>query len=145
MNHRRVKWTAGTLALVAALAYLYDPPWLGGVTSGFFQWEYPPGEPVFRWTTGRASLFIPGNATTVMIPMRSLFPGPDGGPVTVRVSVDDRFLATITLTDPGAWVRDELPLGRRSTRRRHRRIDLRVNRVVRPRMVGVMTGPPTVW
>jgi hypothetical protein len=65
--------------------------------------------------------------------------------VSVEIEVDGRFLSTITLTDPESWVRQELPLGRRSTHRRFRRIDLRVNRVIGQGLLGVMTGPPTIW
>jgi hypothetical protein len=136
---------AAVLALVAALVYLRDPPWLGDVTSGMRPWEENPPGTVFRWTTGRASFFIPGNATWVMLPLRSGFPGPNGGAVTVEVRVDDRYLATITLTDPDAWVRQELPLGRKTSGRRYRRIDLFVNRIVGWRLYGVMTGPAQVW
>jgi hypothetical protein len=110
-----------------------------------YGWDYSLPDTVFRWTNGRASLFIPSDATAVMIPLRSRFPGPDGGPVTVEIHVDDRFLWTVTLTDPESWVRQELPLGRRSTHRRFRRIDLHVNRVVGQGLLGVMTGPPTIW
>jgi hypothetical protein len=146
MNRRRLKVIVGAFAVFAALAYLYDPPWVGGVTSGLREWEHPPPpDPVFRWTTGRASLFIPSDATTVVIPLRSELPGPDGKPVTVEIRVDGRFLTTVTLREPRSWVRHELPLGRRPTHRRFRRIDLRVNRVVTWRLLGVMTGPPTVW
>jgi hypothetical protein len=59
--------------------------------------------------------------------------------VKVDVRVDDRFLATIELRDPDAWVRTELPLGRRPSRR-YRRVDLHINRVVPPFMLGVMVG-----
>jgi hypothetical protein len=146
MSRRSLKAIAGAVAVFAALAYLYDPPWIGGVTSGMREWEYPPApDTVFRWTTGRASLFIPSDATAVMIPLRSEIPGPDGKPVTVEIRVDDRSLTTITLRDPQSWVRHELPLGRRPTRRRFRRIDLYVSRVVGWRLLGVMTGPPTIW
>ena len=36
MSARRVKVIAALVALVAALAYLRDPPWIGEVTSGGF-------------------------------------------------------------------------------------------------------------
>jgi hypothetical protein len=145
MSRQSTKAIAGALAMAAVLAYLYDPPWIGNVTSGMREWDYSQPGTVFRWTTGRASLFIPGDATAVMIPLRSGFPGPLGGPVPVEIRVDGRFLATITLTDPEAWVRQELPLGRRKTHRRFRRIDLHVPRVIGQGLLGVMTGPPTIW
>ena len=145
MSRRSMKAFAGAFAVFAALAYLYDPPWIGGVTSGMREWDYGVPGTVFRWTNGRASLFIPSDATAVMIPLRSGFPSPGGEPVTVEVSVDGRFLTTITLTDPEAWVRHELPLGRPSSYRRFRRIDFHVSRVIQERLLGVMTGPPTIW
>jgi hypothetical protein len=59
----------------------------------------------------------------------------------VRVSVDDRWLADVELPDPSAWVRPVLPLPRRATGRRFRRVDLHVNRtIVGPFVLGVMTG-----
>ena len=50
-------------------------------------------------------------------------------PYAVEIRVDDRFLATIQLTHPDVWVRQELPLGRQRTRRSFRRVDLRVDGV----------------
>ena len=145
MNRRTTKVIAGGIALIGALAYLYDPQWIGNVTSGMREWEYSDPAMVFRWTAGRASLFIPSDATVVMIPLRSGIPGPLMGEVPVEIRVDGRFLATITLTDPAAWVRQELPLGNRVTHRRFRRIDLHVPRAVGQGNRGVMTGPPTIW
>jgi hypothetical protein len=134
----RLAWLAA-IAAIAALAYLYDPPWADHATSGMEAWsENPPGT-FFRWTAGRASFFIPGSARALLLPMQSpIF----GRTVTVEVRVDDRFLATIRLTHPGVWVRQELPLGRQRTRRRYRRVDLRVDGVIGR---GIMTGQPTIW
>jgi hypothetical protein len=143
---RRLAFAAAACACaVAALAYLHDPPWAGDVTSGLRAWDYGIPGMVFRWTNGRATFFIPADARAVMIPMRAGYPSGSATPVTVDVYADGRFLATIALPDPGAWVRDELPLGNRPTRRRFRRIDLRVSRVVGPQFLGVMIGPATVW
>ena len=127
------------LLIVGAAVVLHDPPWTPRVTSGLRGWEEDPPGTRFRWTNGRASFFIPSDAQTMTLPLRAVFPGPNGTPVHVDVSVDDRFLTTIDLADPGAWVRTELPLGRR-TARRYRRVDLRVSRVVPPFMLGVMVG-----
>ena len=145
MKTRRPAFFVSGIALVAALAYLRDPPWIGNVTSGMREWEYSDPETVFRWTAGRASLFIPSDARAVMIPLRSGIPGPLTGEVPVEIRVDGRFLATITLTDPAVWVRRELPLGNRPTHRRFRRIDLHVPRAVGQGVRGIMTGPPTIW
>jgi hypothetical protein len=135
----------GVAALAAALAYLYDPPWADRATSGLRPWEENPKGTFFRWTAGRASFFVPAAATSIMLPLRSVFPGPGGAPVRVEIRADDRFLATIELVDPEAWVRPELPLGRSRGHRRFRRIDLRVSRVVGERLFGVITGQPTIW
>ncbi|MCU1382115.1 MAG: hypothetical protein JWL71_812, partial [Acidobacteria bacterium] len=122
------------------LAYLYEPPWIGGVTSCLRRWEEdPPGTP-FRWTMGRGTFFVPSNATTMTVPLRALFPGPNGKPVVVEIRVDGRLLATIDLIEPDAWVRKPLPLNRYTGRRRFRRVDLRVSRVVPPFNLGVMAG-----
>jgi hypothetical protein len=137
----RSKWrsAAAALVLLAAAIHLHDPAWAGRVTSGLTSWQEDPPGTRFRWTAGRASFFVPSTATSMTLPLRAVFPGPAGGPTTVDVRVDDRFLATISLADPGAWIRTQLPLGR-PKRRRFRRVDLTVNRVVPPFALGVMVG-----
>ena len=75
------------------------------------------------------------------LPLRAVFPGPHGGPVTVSVSVDDRWLADIMLREPDEWVRTSLPLPRKPTSRRFRRVDLHVSRTfVGAFILGVQTG-----
>jgi hypothetical protein len=143
----RASWfkaAAGLLVVVGVLGYLHDPPWMGGVTSGLRPWEQDPPGTFFRWTAGRATFFVPSSATTMTVPLRAVFPGPNGTPVNVELRDDDRLLATIELTDPNAWVRPTLPLKRDAGRRRFRRIDLRISRVVGPFALGVMTGEVTV-
>jgi hypothetical protein len=138
----RFTWprAACALAVFAAAFYLYDPPWAGSVSSGFRPWEEDPPGTRFRWTAGRASFFVSSDATSMTLPLRAVFPGPAGGLTTVDVRVDARWLATIALPDPDAWVRTRLPLGRPAGRRHFRRVDLKVNRVVGPFVLGVMTG-----
>lgn len=141
MKHSRwpIAATSAALLIVAA-AYLHDPPWVGGITSGLRDWEeHPPGTR-FRWTVGRASFFVPSDAEAVTLPLRAFLPGPSGLPVTVEVSVDDRWLADVVLHDPNVWHRTTLPMRARSTHRRFRRVDLRVSRTVGPRILGVQTG-----
>jgi hypothetical protein len=128
--------------LVLGAAYLRDPPWAGQMTSGLRSWEKDRrhGER-FRWTAGRASFFVPREATVMTLPLRAGFPGPDGRPVTVSVSVDDRWLADIELRQPLEWVRASLPLPRKATSRRFRRVDLHVSRTfVGELILGVQTG-----
>jgi len=137
----RKRLFAGAALLVCVLAYLHDPPWLGEVTSGMLRWEEDPPGTRFRWTMGRASFFVPSDATTMTLPLRAAFPGPNGRPVIVRVSVDDRWLADIELPQPEEWVRTSLPLPRTATSRSFRRVDLHVSRTaVGPFILGVMTG-----
>ena len=140
---RRIFIVAAAIALVGALAYLREPPWTEAVTSGLRPWEEDPPGTMFRWTFGRATFFAPAGAGSMTLPLRAVFPGPGGAPVTVDVRVDDRWLATIALPDPSAWVESTLPLGRRASGRRYRRIDLFISRVVPPFMLGVMTGRVT--
>jgi hypothetical protein len=127
-------------ALLCAVAYLRDPPWIGRVTSGLRDWEEYPRGTRFRWTTGHASFFVSSEASAMTLPVRTGFPGPDGRPVTVELTVDDRWLARLELSDPAAWIEPTLPLPRRRTRRRYRRIDLRVDRTAGWLNLGVQLG-----
>jgi hypothetical protein len=140
---RRRPWIRGVcgLAMAAALlVYLRDPAWVDGVTSGLRPWEeYPPGT-LYRWTAGRASFYVPSHVTQITVPLRSVFPGPNGAPVRVEMRDDGRLLATIELTDPNAWVRTPVPFKPYTGSRRFRRIDLRISRVIAPYALGVMTG-----
>ena len=141
MTRTRVGSAAACVLLLGVLGYLRDPPWLGEVTSGMRAWEEDPPGTRFRWTTGRASFFVPSDALAMTLPLRAVFPGVNGRPVTVSVSVDDRWLANIDLPRPDAWVHTVLPLPRRATTRRFRRVDLHVNRTaVGVFILGVMTG-----
>jgi len=142
MTRSRLAACAGCALLIAGAVYLRDPPWAGQITSGMRGWEKDRlhGE-LFRWTAGRASFYVPSDASAMTLPLRAGFPGPNGGPVTVSVSVDDRWLADIELREPEEWVRTRLPLPRRSTTRRFRRVDLRVSRTyVGALILGVQTG-----
>jgi hypothetical protein len=138
---RRLAVTFLVLAGVIALArYTFDPPWIAGVTSGLREWEEDPPGTRFRWTAGRASFFVPSGATEMTLPMRAVFPSPTAAPVTVTMSVDDRFLTDVRLPDVEAWTRTTVPLPRRSTWRRHRRVELRISRTAGPYNLGVQLG-----
>jgi hypothetical protein len=141
VTRSRLTAVIGCAVLVAGLVYLRDPPWAGRITSGLRSWEEDPPGTRFRWTAGRATFFVPRQATTMTLPLRAVFPGPHGRPVMVRVSVDDRWLADIALPRPDEWVSTSLPLPRKPTSRRFRRVDLHVSRTaVGPFILGVMTG-----
>jgi hypothetical protein len=137
---RAARLVVGISLLLGAAWYLYDPPWVGGLTSGLRDWEEDPPGTRFRWTAGHASFYIPSDATEMTLPMRAPVPSPDGRPVIVRVSVDDRALTEIVITDPRAWVAPRLPLPRRATRRRYRRVDLQVSRTQEYLNLGVQLG-----
>jgi hypothetical protein len=137
---RRALLVTAALLLVGAAAYLHDPPWIGQVTSGLLDWEEDPPGTRFRWTAGRATFYVPSDATTMVLPLRSYF-GPEyRGAVTVRVDVDDRWLADIVLDNPDVWRRPTLPLPRRGSSRAYRRVDLHVSQTVGPFILGVQTG-----
>ena len=142
--HRSARVWLLTTAIVVlaggAAAYLHDPPWVAATTTGFRGWESEPPGIRFRWTGGHATFYVPSDATQMRLPLRSQFPGPGGAPVTVNVSVDDRVLTDVVLDDPSVWVRSIVPLPRRATSRRSRRVDVRVSRTVGEPMLGVMVG-----
>jgi hypothetical protein len=142
MTRTRIVAFAGCVLLVLGAAYLRDPPWVGQITSGMREWETELRRGTrFRWTTGRASFFVPSEAKFMTLPLRPGFPAPDGGPVTVSISVDGRWLADVELRQPQEWVRTSLPLPQKEASRRFRRIDLHVSRtIVGPFIFGVQTG-----
>jgi hypothetical protein len=119
--------------------YLYDPPWVGSLTSGLRDWEEDAPGTRFRWTAGHASFFIPSGAIEMTLPMRAPVPPPDRS-VTVRVSVDGRVLTDVVMNDPRVWVAPVLPLPRRATRRRYRRVDLQVSWTQEYFNLGVQLG-----
>jgi hypothetical protein len=145
MTRQRILGVVVVLAgAAAALSYLRDPPWIGGVTSGLQPWQVDTDHERFRWTTGRASFFVPSQATQMTLPFRAIEPRSDQ-PVTIDVSVDNRWLATVEIPDrpkPQSleWVTATVPLPRRSTGRRSRRVDLRVHRWLKELHFGVQMG-----
>jgi hypothetical protein len=131
----------GAAALVSALAYLRDPPWLAGLESGFRQWETAADGTRYRWTGGHASFFVPAAARAIVIPMRTTFNDPTDPPVLVSIAIDDRPADEFVLRD-AQWKSHVLllpPMGRRSLRR----IDVRVDRL-RSGLRGVQIGSVSV-
>jgi hypothetical protein len=132
----------GSLAFVAASAYLRDPPWLIRVTSGFTtRREGQRGRP-YRWTGGRASFFVPAKARAIRIPLRS--PRGDEEPVVVRVDLDDRPSAIAALRD-SAWTECRVAIPSATTHGRGVvRVDLRVSPTWGPLSRGVQVGDVAV-
>jgi hypothetical protein len=124
---RRVLWIVLAAAIACALAYLRDPPWLAQVESGFRGWETAPDGIRYRWTDGHASFFVPADATSLTMPIRTTFDAPEDPPVLVSLSIDDRAADELILRDPGWQVRRlRMPA---PGRRRLRRIDVRIDRL----------------
>jgi hypothetical protein len=120
--------------LAAALAYLRDPPWLLSQTSGLRGWETAATGERFRWMGGHASFFVPAAARDVDIPIRTTFDRPQDWPIVVTVTIDDRPVDRLVLSD-AAWrhsvVRMSAGMKAGATwgrARRVRRIDIRVDR-----------------
>jgi len=113
--------------LVAALAYLRDPPWLIGIESGFRGWQNGEGRVRYRWTDGHASFFVPASAPSITIPARVTFDSRDDPPVLVSIAIDDRPADAFELRDD-RWLTRRLVMPPAGTRR-VRRIDIRVDRL----------------
>jgi hypothetical protein len=139
----RVTVASCIVLLAALLAWLRDPPWVGGVTSGLGPVIADvDGRPV-RWTRGHAVFYIPSSTTTLEIPLRAHRRRRGFLPVTVRVSIDDTFVDEIVIADE-QWHMSKVAVGRRrATSRRYRRVDLRLSRTWGPQLRGVLLGPVT--
>ena len=117
-----------TVALVvAALAYLRDPPWLVRVTSGLGKWETDRDGARYRWTTGHASFFVPSSAEFVTFRLRAPKDDPRDWPITATISIDDRPADVIKVNED-EWSPVRLRLPPRAGRSA-RRIDIKVDRV----------------
>ena len=139
----RVAIASCAVLLAVLLAWLRDPPWVGGVTSGLGPVAADvDGRPV-RWTRGHAVFYIPSSAVTLAIPLRVHRPRRGFLPVTVRVSIDDAFVDEIVIADE-LWHVSNVAVGRlRATSRRYRRVDLRLSRTWGPQLAGVLLGQVT--
>ena len=145
MSARRVAWClAPVVVLAAALAYLFDPPWIAAVTSGMGPWVTDRAGARYRWTNGRASFYVPSDAVEATIPMRAPFSGLGNAAIEVHISVDDRPVTELTMTEPDRWVAARVILPKRPTRRRHRRVEVRVNRTFGASNLGVQIGELTL-
>jgi hypothetical protein len=140
-TRRRVSIGVAALLVLAALAYLRDPPWLISQTTGLRNWEQRGGEPPYRWSGGHASFFVRSDAGAVEIPVSTTFDAQDARPMMVTVSVDDTVAARVVLTDAG-WKRIAVALPPAGSRR-VRRIDVKTS-VTRDGNHGVRLGEVVV-
>jgi O-antigen ligase len=112
---------------------------LDRVPSGVHDVEMAGDGTSYRWTAARATIHVPREATTLVLPLRSLAPTPQ----TVTVLRDGRMVDRVSLTDH-AWheLRYVLPVDRSDER--YYRFDLDVHPTWRPpsdpRDLGVMLG-----
>ena len=113
--------------VIAALAYLRDPPWLIGLESGLRRWQNSEDGVRYRWTDGHASFFVPASARSITIPARVTFDTREDPPVLVSISIDDRPADAFELRDD-RWLTRRLVMPPPGTRR-VRRIDIRVDRL----------------
>lgn len=139
-RRRLLQWITALVVLSGGLAYLYDPPWIGELTSGLGPWQSDAAHMRYRWSNGHASFFVPSDAVAATLPLRTAVPNRGRAPVTVRVSVDDRPVDQLVLADRNEWVTARILLPRHPTRRRYRRLDLRVSQTVGPSNLGVQLG-----
>ena len=127
IKHRTLMVVITGVLVVAALAYLRDPPWLLHVTSGLSRWETDRDGTRYRWTTGHASFFVPSSAEVVMFRLRAPKDDPRDWPITATITIDDRPADVIKVNEE-AWTPVRLRLPSR-TERNTRRIDIKLDRV----------------
>jgi hypothetical protein len=133
-----------TAAVGLGAWFLYDPPWVDATTVGLREGEVDDAGTPFRWTSGHAVFYVPRDAKTMTLRLNpGDATGPGGGPVVVNVRVDDEPVATIPLSAPTSWQTQLIAIPTTPTRRRTRRVDLRVNRTVSEFNLGVQLGDVT--
>jgi hypothetical protein len=115
------------VALAGALAWLRDPPWLAGMTTGMQAWTQDAEGRRVRWLDGRSSFFAPADARAVRLPIRTTFDDPADWPVQVTIGVDGRPAERLILRD-ASWHMVEIRLPPPGSRR-HRRIDIHLDRL----------------
>jgi hypothetical protein len=139
VTRRFVLAAISVVAVIGALAYLRDPPWLATQTTGLRGWEQRPGQPRYRWSGGHASFFVPSGAGAFDLPISTTFDPRDMRPMLVTVTVDDDLAARVVLTD-AEWKRVRVVLPPPGGRR-VRRVDVRTS-VTREDNHGVRIGEP---
>jgi hypothetical protein len=129
MGMTRRTWTmiAAATLVVAALAYLRDPPWLLQVASGLSRWETDRDGTRYRWTNGHASFFVPSSAEVVTFRLRAPKDDPRDWPITATITIDDRPADVLKVNDDD-WTPVRLRMPSRAARNA-RRIDIKLDRV----------------
>jgi O-antigen ligase len=126
-------------------------PSLDRATFGFYDWENDNGFP-YRWTSRRATFFVPGRARELHIPVRSMMILGHQDPVRFSVAVNGRVLDTFPITQ-GNWETVQLRLPPGSAGSEFTRIDVITDPSWTPaatganhdvRVLGVQVGRPEV-
>ena len=134
-SHAHV-WVLGLTAVLVMsmsirVARKVDLVDLTKVTYGLHQWETELDGTPFRWTSGRARLFVPATATDIELPFRAILVGDNRDPMTVEISIDARWSPPVHLLDE-EWRVHRLRLPSIQAGAKHRTVDLRVERPWRP-------------
>jgi hypothetical protein len=98
------------------------PERLDQTSFGFYDWEQDNGL-TYRWTSRRATFFIPAGARELEMPVRSMMTSGHTEPVTFSVAVNGRILDTFPITQ-GDWRTVSLRLPPRSGDSAFTRIDV---------------------
>jgi hypothetical protein len=111
-GRRRIGATVIALLLVCSVpprasAAARDAP-LDRMTFGFYDWESDNGFP-YRWSSRRATFFVPAGARELDLPVRSMMIVGHQEPVTFSVAVNGRVLDTFPITQ-GNWETVQLRL-----------------------------------
>lgn len=136
---RASRWAALALVVCAVLWWLRDPPFAPKAETGLGRWATAADGARYRWTTGRASFFVPTGWPGIVVPLRAVNHGSGALPVIVELRVDGQLVDRVALDDE-RWRTRVLGVERLKSSRRYRRIDLRVNRVWPDRNLGVQLG-----
>ncbi len=82
----------------------------GRFSFGFYDWEQEDGQR-FRWTSRRATFFIPLNARELHLPVRAIHVGSNLAPTDVSIAIGGRVFHRLRLpNDEWVNVRMRLPL-----------------------------------
>jgi O-antigen ligase len=128
---------AAAVVLVASVplrARAAQPADLDRVAFGFYDWENDNGFP-YRWTSRRATFFVPAGARELHLPVRSMMILGHLEPVTFTVAVNGRVLDTFPITQ-GNWETVRLRLPGSASRSGFTRIDV----ITDPAWIPAVTG-----
>ena len=139
MTRRATSWALGATLAAALIWWLRDPPFAPRMEVGLRPWTSDADGVKYRWSAGRASVFVPSAWEDLAIPLRADAFTPDWLPVVVEVRIDGRPVDRVTLVDE-RWVSCVVLVNGLRTSRTFRRVDLRVNRVWSDGLYGVRLG-----